>query len=226
MKVFNIIGAAAILFTALALLSVRPEWVDPMRLNLDRNLSFGLFLALMAVLPVFGFPISAFLILGGLRFGIGLGLVAMLITFPLHLLVVSLVTRSFLRPRIEAMLNRRLHSLPKIPARRAILYTSLFVAVPSLPYAVKNYLLLLGGLSPRLCYGLALPVHLVVGAPFVLLGESVISINIGLSLTIAALVLIGQGLMHSLGRRLAGNPKARDESNASPNLDHRGQKHG
>ena len=204
MKMLKPIGFALAVATVVALLAAQPGWGDPLRAGLEQNLSFGAFLALMTVLPVVGFPISAFLILGGIRFGIGWGLLAMVITFPIHLLAVDRVTRSVLRPRLEAFLRRRGYSLPGIPPHRRVLYTSIFTAVPSLPYAIKNYLLVLGGVPRRLCFGLVLPIHLAVGAPFVILGESVISLNAALSLVLVGLILLGQLAVGCLGRRVGG----------------------
>ena len=136
-RALKIIAVGTILLVALALMMLQPEWIRSLKDWLS-GLSFGPFLALMVVLPVFGFPISLFLILGGIRFGIGWGLLSMGVSFPLHMAAVYLLTRSLLRPRLESFLERRDYRMPEIPSRRAGLYTSLFVAVPSLPYIVKN----------------------------------------------------------------------------------------
>lgn len=76
--------------------------------------------------------------------------------------------------------------------------------MPSLPYAIKNYLLVLGGVPRRLCFGLVLPIHLAVGAPFVILGESVISLNAALSLVLVGLILLGRLAVGCVGRRVEG----------------------
>jgi uncharacterized membrane protein YdjX (TVP38/TMEM64 family) len=202
-------GFALAVIGIVALLASHPEWMDPLRAGLERNLSFGAFLALMTVLPVVGVPVSAFLVLGGVRFGTGWSLLAMAITFPIHLLAVDWVTRSVLRPRLQRFLSRRGYRLPEIPPHRRVLYTSIFTAVPSLPYAIKNYLLVLGGISRRLCFGLVLPIHLAAGVPFVVLGESVISLNAALALVLVALILLGQIAVGRLGKRVEGTGAGR-----------------
>jgi uncharacterized membrane protein YdjX (TVP38/TMEM64 family) len=203
-KTLLLLGAAAVLLSALGISAGGLDWLDRLKEGLDRNLPYGLFLGLMAVLPVLGFPISAFLILGGVRFGIGLGLLAMAVTFPFHLLAVYLITHSLLRRRLESFLNRYDYRMPRIPPNRAVLYTSLLVGIPSLPYAVKNYLLALGGVPGRLYFALALPIHLIVGVPFVILGKSMISLNVALSLLVVGIIVVGNLVMNRIRKSMEG----------------------
>jgi glycosyltransferase involved in cell wall biosynthesis len=103
-KAWKPIGAAVVVLVALGIFAARMEWAASLKDVLDKNVPYGPFLGLMAVLPVFGFPISAFLVLGGIRFGIGRGILAMVITMPFHLLAVYFLTL-WLRPRVESFLK-------------------------------------------------------------------------------------------------------------------------
>lgn len=198
-KGIKLLGLVVLILLVLGVSIWNQDVLGRLKQGVDENLSFGLYLGLMAFLPIFGFPISVFLILGGVRFGIAMGLLAMGVTFPVHLAVVYFTTHSYFRPRLEALLARYGYSLPKIPSHREVLYTSLFVGVPSLPYAVKNYLLALAGIPWKLYFGLCLPIHWVAGAPFVILGESVVSLNMGVSLALVGAIVLGNLLFRRLG---------------------------
>ena len=102
-----------------------------------------LFVALMALLPCIGFPIIIFLVLAGVKFGLVGGLLIAAITLPVHLLVAFFLGHSVLRPRLQTLLRKQNYTLPEIPQDRFVPFLLLFVGIPSLPYAVKNYLLAL-----------------------------------------------------------------------------------
>jgi uncharacterized membrane protein YdjX (TVP38/TMEM64 family) len=189
--------------------------LNDLKQGLEQNLPYGAFVAVMAILPIGGFPISAFLIVGGLRFGIGLGLLAMLVTFPIHLAATYVVVHSFLRDRIETILNRYGYKMPAFSEKRLVYYTSVFVAVPSLPYAVKNYLLALGGVPKRLYFGLALPLHIVVGAFFVILGKSFTSLNLALAAVVLLFLFVFNRIGARLKRTLEKTPENELDGNAT-----------
>ncbi len=214
-KIYKTLGTVFVVALILAISAEGPEWLDRLKEILDTNISYGLYLAMMAVLPIFGFPASLFLLLGGARFGFGWSFLAMAITFPAHLLAIYLVAHSFLRPRVEAFLNRRHHSLPRIPRHRQVLYTTLMAAIPSLPYPVKNYLLALGGVPLRTLYKFALPIHLVVGAAFIMLGKLAMSFNITLFLVLIAAIGLG-GLMLGRLRKSMEVVEKKTESDTNP----------
>ena len=70
-KIYKTLGTAFIVALILAISAEGPEWLDRLKEILDNHISYGLYLAMMAVLPIFGFPASLFLLLGGARFGFG-----------------------------------------------------------------------------------------------------------------------------------------------------------
>lgn len=165
------------LILAVVFLYMHMEEVKKFKEYLDKNINYGFFLILMTVLPILGFPISAFLVFSGIRFGIYYGLVSMAVTFPVHLFITIMITRSFLRPFINRFLKHFNYQFPEIPKHRIIIYTVLFTAIPGIPYTVKNYILALSGISRTMFFVIVLPIHIIEGIPVVVLGEAVISFN-------------------------------------------------
>lgn len=190
-----------ILITGVIFLFYHMEFIYQFKDHLEKNVNYGLFILLMAVLPALGFPVSAFLVLSGIRFGIFYGLVSMAITYPVHLVLTYIFTRSFLRPYIDKFLKKRNYKIPEVSEKRKILYTSFFTAIPSLPYAVKNYLMALSGVSLPLFFGVVLPIHIAAGIPFVVLGESVISFGPLISIILICAIILGNLILYLLGEK-------------------------
>ncbi len=131
-----------------------------------------LFLLLYFLLPLIGFPISVFLVLIGVKFGSLWGVVVLFSGIAAHLGVIFLVTNSVLRAPIQRKLVDLGYRLPQIPQQRPLWFSCIFMAVPGLPYTVKNYALALCGvpfgyffLSGFLFQGL-------MGVPFVIAGDA------------------------------------------------------
>jgi uncharacterized membrane protein YdjX (TVP38/TMEM64 family) len=153
-----------------------------------------LFVGLMAALPSFGFPMSVFLVLVGVKFGIGGGIAVTALILPVQMAISFLVTKSLLRPKIEGILRRRGYRMPRIPDNRRALFTALFVGIPGLPYAMKNYLLALTRIPFRYYLGIGWPVHLAVTTPFVGLGGSTVEMNLLLAALFGG-ILVGLYVM-------------------------------
>lgn len=130
----------------------------------------ALILGLFAVLPVVGFPISIFLILLGLRFGPFYGVALMAAVMPIHLLASFGLSHSFLRPWMEMIAAKRRLTIPRVPADRQLGFSFIFMAVPGLPYTMKNYLLALSGVPFRIFFPIGWGVNALLGVPFVILG--------------------------------------------------------
>lgn len=124
------------------------------------------------ILPVFGFPVSVLLILLGLRFGTLMGLVSMLLIMPLHLAVSFSVTRFVLGKWIKKIAGESRVRRLQVPEHRHLEFSFLFMAVPGLSYAMKNYLLPLSGVKFRYYFFLGWLVQGVMGIPFVILGKA------------------------------------------------------
>lgn len=168
-----------------------------------------LFLVLMVLLPLVGFPITPFLLLVGLKFGPWRGLAITAGIFGVHLVISYLLTHSLLRPVLWKILAQTRYELPEIHHRRRVPFSLIFMAVPGLPYAVKNYALALLKVPLRVYLPIAWGVNLLLAVPFVGLGHSIIA-NPQLAWVFVA--LLGLGYLLALKMRRKFRPESKDES--------------
>ncbi len=154
-----------------------------------------LFVTLMLILPIFGFPISIFLVLCGIKFSVGWAVLLCAASMGLHLLAVLFLTNSLLRQPLQALLSKTGRRLPKLDGNKGLFYTFLFVAIPGPPYFVKNYLMAISR-TPKLIYFIiGGGVQFLMALPLVGIGGSLVQMNMKL--------LIVFGLM-AMGVYVAG----------------------
>ncbi len=146
----------------------------------------GLFLLMFVVLPPIGFPISAFLVLIGAKFGAWAGVLIMAAGIPIHLLVAFFVAHSFLRAMIRRYLEKIDYELPEVPQDKVVWFSCFFMAVPGLSYTLKNYTLALSGVPFKYFFLSGYLIQAAMGIPFVIAGEALA----GKSLLLLAAVLI------------------------------------
>ena len=159
-----------------------------------------LMLLAFLILPMLGFPISVFLILLGIRFGPIYGLLLMSVGFAVHLLVTFVLTHSYIRPWLTLLAERWHFTIPRMPQHRRIQFSFIFMAVPGLPYTVKNYLLALAG-TPFLTYFvICWTVNGLMGAPFVVLSGAATRWAL-----LLPLALLGVALLWFIVGRLVAN---------------------
>jgi uncharacterized membrane protein YdjX (TVP38/TMEM64 family) len=130
------------------------------------------FLLMLFFLPLVGFPISVFLVLLGVKFGAATGVLLMLAAMPVHLLVSFLAANSLLRSFVRQCLAKMAYRLPQIPEHKALWFSVVFMAVPGLPYTVKNYTLPLAGAPFRPYFLSGYLVQGAMGIPFVVAGNA------------------------------------------------------
>ena len=162
-----------------------------------------LFLGLMATLPVIGFPISLFLLSAGIKFGLEWGLVLSAVTMFVHLLISHLLARRLLSGPLSALFERFGYRLPKVPRDRVALFTFVFVAVPGLPYALKNYSLVLAGVPFRHYLTIGWSVQWVMGIPFLGLGGAAAASDLAFLLGFFAILAGVYFLVRWLRKRYA-----------------------
>ncbi len=181
-------GALVILLLVvpLALLGGPSEWAD---FFMDRQIHPCLFVGLMLVLPLFGVPITAFLLVVGIKFGVVGGLTITTAIFGLHLIITYLLTHSMLRPYIWKILERTRFEIPEVRARHRLIFSLVFMAVPGLPYTVKNFSLALLNVPFGIFLPVAWGVNLLLALPFIGFGHSIIT-NPKLALVFLALLAI------------------------------------
>ena len=114
---------------------------------LHNNVNPVAFILLMLILPVVGVPLSLFLLLVGIKFGIlwGVFLTGMLMCF--HMIITYYIVHSFLRSWIIKLLKRT--KLSSLTTKRTLntWHLLIFMLIPGLPYAAKNCLLALSDIE-------------------------------------------------------------------------------
>ena len=145
------------------------------------------FFLLLAVLPVLGFPISVLQILAGVKFGFWAGISVNAVAMGVNLVGAHWVGSGFLRGRVTNLLSRTRFRLPEVRNNEQ---SVLGFLVPLLPgsYALKNYLMVLGGVSLRTLMCICLPVYAVRATSGIFLGD----ISGHLTPWLIALLVIGK----------------------------------
>lgn len=146
----------------------------------------GLFLLMFVVLPLVGFPITAFLVLIGAKFGAWAGVLIMAVGMPIHLLVAFFAAHTFLRTLVQRYLEKIDYRLPEVPKNRIFSFSFIFMAVPGLSYTLKNYVLALSGVPFKYFFLSGYLIQAAMGVPFVVAGEALA----GKSLLLLAAVLV------------------------------------
>src|SRR5262245_6103591 len=127
------------------------------------------FFVLLAVLPVLGFPVSVLQVLAGVKFGFWAGVAVTAGAITCNLLGVHWVGSGFLKQRVKGLLSRTRFRLPEVPEGE---HRFLGLLVPLLPgsYTLKNYLMVLGGVSLRTLLCICLPIYAVRASSGIFLG--------------------------------------------------------
>ena len=152
------------------------------------------------VLPVAFFPITALLVLIGIRFDVWWGILIMLLSMPFHLLFSFWVTHFLLRKRMERFARNKGEAILNIPEHRHVEFGLLFMAVPGLPYAVKNYLLPLSGIGLGKYLLISWIVQGGMGIPFVILGDAAAQYSTSLFILFALLFVVAYIITQSVRR--------------------------
>ena len=189
--------AAAVVVLYFFLKGDAEQWVG---FVVNKDTHWALFIGLMLILPIFAFPISAFLVLAGIKFGFAMGSLVTLLTIPIHLIVSFMLARSLLKPHLVRMLETKDYQLPRIPQNKTLLYASLFVMIPGPPYFLKNYLLALSEIPFGYYFAINWVIELAICIPVVGLGESVVEMNWKMMTLFAGLI----AALYLTGRWLKG----------------------
>lgn len=116
-------------------------------------------LALMATLPIIGFPISAVYLSIGAIFGpLWGGLVVLGITL-VHVAVTQVLAKTLLKQRIAKWRQKWGEKLPVISEGDNISLVAMIVIVPGLPYFARNCLLAVSGVPLRYLLLVGVPLY-------------------------------------------------------------------
>lgn len=161
-----------------------------------------LFLPAYFVLPLFGFPISAMLLASGLKFGFSISVAIAAVGMAFHTFAAWQIAHSYFRQRLQRWLKSTRFDLPSIPAKHQIWFTSLFVTVPGLPYAVKLYSLAMTNLSFRRYFMIVWLCHVANSVLFIGLGAAAGGVNsklmIGLAVLAVTMIVVTKWLRNRL----------------------------
>ncbi|MFP4237596.1 MAG: hypothetical protein ACLFRQ_08660 [Desulfonatronovibrio sp.] len=167
---------------------------------IHQDISSALFIILTIVLPVIGFPISIFLVLAGIKFGTIYGILLWLLILPFHALI-GFFLALWVRKPLKQISSRMGYPIPPLPEKGTAMFSFLFLAIPGIPYAGKNYILSLAGAPFRYCVIMNFIVQFPQGIPFIILGESVMELDPVLFYIALALILLIYILLRWLKNR-------------------------
>lgn len=173
------ISLAAILIIGLGFLGyvvISHDILAEMISLVDESTPTTWFIVLMIILPTFGFPLSPFLLVLGIKFGLAEGIALMVLTMPIHMIISYALTR-VADDFIRAVLSRGSYVIPQVPADKQIRFSFVVASIPVLPYAVKNFLLPLAGISFPVYICMNWSCQAVMAIPAVVLGSSVADLN-------------------------------------------------
>lgn len=158
---------------------------------ISENTPAKIFIPMMAVLPLVGVPLTFFLLVLGIKFGVVPGLLLLETIIPIHILSAYLLAVGVRAPIEKYLIRRKNFQIPEVPPQKALVFSFLVVTFPVFPYAVKLYLLPLAGVRFRYCFWMNWAVQGILCIPFVLLGRSAAEMNlVMLTLTLLAIVAI------------------------------------
>ena len=168
---------------------------------LEHRVNPLLFITLMLILPIFGIPLTPFLVLAGVKFGLVAGLLLSAAVMLGHMVVVYYLVHSFLRKWVIGLLHRLHIAVPEQQGSPRWRPATIFMLIPGLPYAVKNNLLALSPMpfAPYLLINWTTQFSL--SLPFILFGGAVVEMNYTLLAGAAGLALCGYVLLSVLSRK-------------------------
>lgn len=157
------------------------------------------FFTAMTVLPMFGFPLSAFTLTAGQAFGGQLTLVGVLaacaVSVAINLSISYWLARRWLRPLVEKLITRAGYKVPVVPQADQFELTLLLRITPGPPFFFQNYLLGLAGIPFRLYFLVSWTFVMIQGGGVVIFGKYLKEgkgggIMIGASVIVAVVLIV------------------------------------
>ncbi len=169
------------------------------------SLPAWLFLPAYLILPLFGFPISIVLLASGMKFGTVNAIVIAVFAMGFHTFVAWHLAHGFFREPLERGLEKTRFRLPRIPQKHQVWFTSVFVTVPGLPYAVKLYSLALTDLPFTRYLWIVWLFHVLNAIPFIGLGSAAARMNVNWLIGFGLLAIVMVLVTNLLKTRLSGS---------------------
>lgn len=140
---------------------------------LEPGSNIWLFLLAVLILPLLGLPLSAFCLMAGAKFGIVWGLAAIGGAMLIQQLLCFWLMHSYFRERLYRLISRRSFRVPRLTPEQQLTWGVSTVAIPILPYMLKNIVLAAGQLSLWQYLLVAWPIQMLFSFPFVALTGAV-----------------------------------------------------
>ena len=192
----GLIGTALLVFLIYVVVEYNPSvWIST---YLNEGTNGFVFAALMALLPVAGMPISIFLVLVAIVFGLAWGIALTGVLMLFHLAAIYYLTHTLFRPLVMRLLSRYHIGVLRLPEKGAKRLAFIFMLFPGLPYSIKNYLLAMSGLSFLEYVIIGWVAQFSLSIPFILLGRAVIKMDplfLGIALALVLLGFVGQNFL-------------------------------
>lgn len=205
---WSLVAVAVLVVLAAGIgLSEEVDW-HALRRSLE-SMDRGPLLALVAVLPVFGFSIALVYLVVGAVFGGWVGMAVIAGATAVHLLGSHWIARSFLRAPVQRFLARRKHRLPEMPPGEEWAVVLMTALVPGLPYFARNYLLALSGIPLRIYFWICWPVFVLRSGLVIFLGDFSGDFSIRRMAILGSVLAAKVGICAYLIFRLRARSKAR-----------------
>ncbi len=203
-----ILASGAVVITLLGVLLLRQigleqtlEWVDEAWKRLQQAPP-AVYFGAMVVITLFPVPASPFYIAAGPLYGIVPSLLWIVPAVMLNNAIVHVISTSFLRPWLSAVVSRRGFDVPTLDSKRdQTLFVAMVRITPGVPYFFQNVLLGLSGVGlPRFLI-VSTPVHMIYATGFVILGRSAFEGELGLMMGALGLIVVVSVLARFVYRR-------------------------
>lgn len=166
------------------------------------------FILAFLVLPLVGFPISIFLFLAGVRFGLQGGMLVSGIAVLFHNFAAFRLAHGLFRSKVRSRLRKAGYNIPSIKPEHRVWFTALWAAIHGPPYIAKLYLLALTDIPLRTYFWVGGPIYVAFCIIPVGAGSAVMNFDmkwiyllVGAS---AALTVLGYWLKNRFGSAMKG----------------------
>ncbi len=164
------------------------------------------FISGFLLLPLAGFPISVFLVVAGIRFGLIGGMALASVGMIFHSYAAFFIAHSSFRNPVRQFLEKRGYAIPPVKAQHRVWFTALFAALHGPPYIAKLYLLALTDIPRRTYVWIGGPVYIAFGLLPVAAGTAVAELKLEwialLVVIVAVFTLAGFWIQRRFGGRI------------------------
>lgn len=130
----------------------------------------AVFFLLLALLPLFGFPLAPLYIFAGATYGLARGLPLTLAGIAVHLALAYPFYGVLLREPVRRLLATRGYALPEFSKKNRLRATIIIASVPALPFWAQNAVLALARVPFAMYFAVSFGVHILIATAVIALG--------------------------------------------------------